>query len=190
MIELWFPTPVYFEDASSDEYDAIHSEYQQEEEKIRRLLEPNSWGDNITTTFLHRGLIKDFYLPLLSEFLLKHTNQFVSEMIEGRQVTIYESWVNYQGKHQYQERHTHPGSFVSGVFYMRTNGEDGALRFHPPSDSLTLVPSAKLLFENNSIQYQPVAGRIILFPGWAPHSVRANMTDHERLSISFNCSLV
>ncbi len=39
------------------------------------------------------------------------------------------------------------------------------------------------------VSYTPVAGRLILFPSWLEHDVEANMSDHERISISFNMNL-
>jgi hypothetical protein len=41
------------------------------------------------------------------------------------------------------------------------------------------------------VHYQPIAGRLIVFPAWLPHAVQPNLTEEEglaadRISISFN----
>ena len=41
------------------------------------------------------------------------------------------------------------------------------------------------------VHYQPIAGRLIVFPAWLPHAVQPNLTEEagpaaDRISISFN----
>ena len=44
---------------------------------------------------------------------------------------------------------------------------------------------------NSSIQsISPEAGTLIIFPSWLDHSVNQNLSDADRISMSFNINLV
>jgi uncharacterized protein (TIGR02466 family) len=36
------------------------------------------------------------------------------------------------------------------------------------------------------VHYQPIAGRLIMFPSWLNHCVDPNQSDDIRISVSFN----
>jgi uncharacterized protein (TIGR02466 family) len=142
--------------------------------EIEKNLITGTWADNIASTFdTEKNLIEAFGLSNLKQLILDSAKELTSKSL-----ILKESWVNYSAMHNYQEYHKHGYVGISGVYYLKTNEQDGRLRFH------TLLPS----FEDtdNFVYYQPQEGKIILFPSWAPHSVETNKTDSVRVSISFN----
>ena len=94
-----------------------------------------------------------------------------------------ESWVNVSQKYGYQERHNHVAKRtfrvgISGVYYIQTNGHDGNLEFFPPD-----------LYEGHypaTYTVQPEVGKLVLFRSELYHRVRANLTENDRISVSFN----
>ena len=40
------------------------------------------------------------------------------------------------------------------------------------------------------VTYEPTPGRLLLFPAWLPHGVEPNLSDADRVVISFNIGLV
>jgi hypothetical protein len=43
------------------------------------------------------------------------------------------------------------------------------------------------------VRFEPLEGRLIMFPGWLPHEVEPNLSEEEdniRISISFNFSQI
>jgi hypothetical protein len=172
MIEYWFPTPVYFHYADPDTIKNIDDEYRSHEDAIIGRLSSYSWGDNIKTTFNDRDLIERYDLRKLELLILSCTKEFMG----GGDGLVHQSWVNYSDRHSFQGVHHHSLGGISGVYYLQTNQEDGNLEFHH------LVP----LINDEAISYKPEVGKIILFPSWAPHSVKVNKTDGTRISISFN----
>jgi hypothetical protein len=171
-IENWFSTPVYYNYADAEAVKQIDDEYRAHEADIVSTLSPYTWGDNIRTTFKDRNLIEQYGLKTLEALIVHCTKEFVSR--EGGR--LHQSWVNYSDKYSFQGVHHHFLGGVSGVYYLQTNQEDGMLLLHH------LVP----LVSDTPISYKPEVGKIILFPGWAPHSVEVNKTDSTRISISFN----
>lgn len=171
-IENWFSTPVYYHRADAETVKKIDEEYRAREKDIVEALTPYTWGDNIKTTFKDKNLIEQYGLKTLEELVLHCTKEFVSR--EGGR--LHQSWVNYSDKYSFQGVHHHFLGGVSGVYYIQTNQEDGVFLLHH------LIP----LISDTPISYTPEVGKIILFPGWAPHSVEVNRTDSTRISISFN----
>jgi uncharacterized protein (TIGR02466 family) len=88
----------------------------------------------------------------------------------------------------YAVMHDHGSSDISGVYYYKTNEQDGNLFFQTPNKLL----SSNFLFKSipSIVEYTPKVGKIVLFPGWLNHGVHTNTTDNERVSISFNIKLI
>ena len=99
--------------------------------------------------------------------------------------TISQSWINVVGKGKSQQRHTHAGHQVSGVYYHRTTPEMGGILFYNPN------PYAKMCMfgTEEGIYFDPTPESVILFPSWLEHATEKNNTDLSRYSIAFNVHL-
>jgi uncharacterized protein (TIGR02466 family) len=104
-------------------------------------------------------------------------------------------WININGKHHYNRQHIHPGSFISGVLYIKAPKNCGNIFFVDPSSSLRnsfaynfqvhdVLPMNNV-FSGEWI-YEPKDKLLILFPSWLEHYVGPNESDEDRISISFN----
>jgi hypothetical protein len=83
--------------------------------------------------------------------------------------------------------HTHPNSFISGVFYLsHSNPEDGGnTLFYKEQPSLW----RKNIFSHRQGEWfriRPEAGKLILFPSMLYHSVEPHNSESPRYSIAFN----
>lgn len=114
----------------------------------------------------------------------------------NRRLAIETFWVNISPKYAYNALHDHPQSLVSGVYYVQVNEQSGALRFRDPRAGKRISPwpidKEKKTDQRHwdRVTYQPIAGRLILFPSWLEHDVEANLSEQERISISFNMNLL
>ncbi|EGD72217.1 hypothetical protein PTSG_00238 [Salpingoeca rosetta] len=77
------------------------------------------------------------------------------------------------------QAHVHFGSAVSGVYYVRTPALSGELKFPDPRGF------PKFPFERAHYM-APVAGDLVLFPGWMPHTVLPTAGKEPRVAIAFN----
>lgn len=97
--------------------------------------------------------------------------------------------------------HVHEQVGVSGVFYLATPRDAGALRLHDPrgtyysglvgeSDGFGAGSGATAMAlgaeAESDIVIHPAAGDLILFPPWLIHSVLPTSGEDERVTISFN----
>ena len=87
--------------------------------------------------------------------------------------------------------HQHPNSLWSGVYYIKTPKKCGHLKIEDTRTmSLMSIPK-KLIREEpkhlwREVHFEPIAGRLIMFPSWVNHCVEENISDDIRISVSFN----
>jgi len=103
------------------------------------------------------------------------------------QLPITICWANKTTKLQAHHEHTHPNSFLSGVFYL-TSHNDSPTVFTFPNYWTKDFPTID--FEKskktNSFQVLPKKSTLILFPSYVKHSVQGHRDKETRYSISFN----
>jgi uncharacterized protein (TIGR02466 family) len=189
MLDNWFCTPVYYGFASDRQRKEIEQQYFEVESQIKAALQPNSWGDNVSTTaFVEGNLIERYGLTKLKEFILESALEYQRQIHRiPIPLDILGSWANYYSPRNYQNTHDHGNTEISGAYYIKTNTKDGNFRLHPPSTIMGVTKvDGKNLFSYNPVEYTPQEGKLLLFPSWALHSVKANMTDDTRISVAFN----
>ena len=110
---------------------------------------------------------------------------------------IINMWANIAPRHGQNRSHTHPGSLWSGVYYVQVPEGSGRIHFADPRPQAQVLQpvyarSPETRPESwSEVHYEPIEGRVILFPSWLVHEVRPNMSELEgdradRISVSFN----
>ena len=100
-------------------------------------------------------------------------------------------WININRFKDYNQYHTHPGSLFSGVYYIKSLSNSGNIEFkHPASKSIESYWNEKIsnINPSNSCvwEIEPVENRLLIFPSWLEHQVLPNVTQKDRISLSFN----
>ena len=97
--------------------------------------------------------------------------------------------MNINQKGDFNMRHTHPMSDISGIWYLTDNYN--TLTFEDPM-SHTRYPLYKNFPELTSagVFVNAQAGEIYLFPADLPHYVNPHPKDSLRISVSFNMNLI
>jgi uncharacterized protein (TIGR02466 family) len=185
-LEKWFPTPIFYSFASDEIKNAIASEYFTAEKLILDDVKDLSFNNISTSYFKDRNLIDKYSLINLKNFIINTNNAFSSVLFKNKQnYLLNESWVNYSKQYQHHEKHHHLPHRISGVYYIKTNEQDGNLLFYPPSIAMDIEQEPSEI-SSRLVSYAPKEGKIILFPSWVEHSVQSNITNSTRISISFN----
>lgn len=99
--------------------------------------------------------------------------------------TISQSWINVVGRGKSQQRHTHAGHQISGVYYHKTTPEMGGILFYNPN----MYAKMCMFGTEEGIYFDPTPESVILFPSWLEHATEKNNTDLPRYSIAFNVHL-
>lgn len=103
------------------------------------------------------------------------------------EIALTQCWLNINRPGERHHRHHHPNSFISGVYYLDADPNAGSIAFHRPG-FVELEP-AKLKatpFTFDLWNEAPKTGSLLLFPSRLEHSVGPNLSQRDRLSISFN----
>lgn len=100
-------------------------------------------------------------------------------------------WININQPYSYNTRHTHPDSYISGSFYIKTPKNSGDIVFkHPsvmqPLNSRNNVIKAYNMQNSSKWNVTPNENQLLLFPGWVEHEVCQNMSKEDRISVAFN----
>lgn len=143
-------------------------------------------------------LFVDNALPYL-EAVVKSIIEMIDEFrlsINMKKLELTSMWVNLNGKGGYNQRHAHPGSVVSGVFYVKvpTDSESPFLMYKSREAADYGYASAFIddtappnLYGSMVIPSEE--GKLILFPSYVDHEVPPNKSEDYRISISFNTRL-
>jgi uncharacterized protein (TIGR02466 family) len=85
--------------------------------------------------------------------------------------------------------HSHPNNYLSGVYYVHTGPGADSINFHDPRRQTGVIrpPVVELTAENtDQVVVKVRDGTLLMFPSYLEHSVDANTSDEERVSVSFN----
>ena len=103
-------------------------------------------------------------------------------------------WVNINSPGSYNVVHSHnphAGTILSGVFYVQTPQNCGEIRFYDPRFSISTAPDMMYYYDQKEYHYfTPESNLLILFPVWLKHDVAPNLSNEDRISISFNLCAV
>lgn len=175
-----FPTPVAFfrlgRDLTKKELDFVLGQE-------RRPNEGNTTSDN-------RTILKAPELTSVRDFIEDAVLEYFKTVHapEG-DVNLYitQSWANYTERGQYHHKHTHPNSFVSGVFYPQADRSfDKIYFFKEGYDRIKLTTEKYNIWNSESWWFEVGAGDLILFPSNLTHMVTTKEGDQTRVSIAFN----
>jgi len=185
--ELYFATPIYVKDVGTPEFNNqleqnIVNWSKQDKGEIKTNM--NGWH---STTDMHT---KPEYKMLVD--LLYEAQRFIykDELLDNEPY-LGNMWANINPPGGYNRPHTHPNSLWSGVYYIKAPINSGHLKIEDPKPcSLISRPRRKQgelpTHLWNEVHFQPVAGRLIMFPSWLNHCVDPNQSNDIRISVSFN----
>ena len=186
MIEHLYSTPLYYN--AVNDYKTINYHIDKIIDKVD--FKTGVWGAThaISTDFgelsTPNHILKKFGLRKLEKEIHKHLEEYCDEL--GFKMPSYRclSWFSKFEKGNYAHIHHHGHHDISGVYYYKTNGEDGKIFFETPNPFL----DTQLCYRSygETWEHKPQEGKILLFPGWLRHGVRTNETDNTRISLSFN----
>ncbi len=109
--------------------------------------------------------------------------------IGDQAVEITGCWATVLARCAAHKAHRHPNNFLSGVYYVRTRPGSDAINFHDPRTQAGVIrpPVVELTAENtDQVVVRVTNGTLLMFPSYLEHSVDANASEEERISVSFN----
>ena len=107
-----------------------------------------------------------------------------------KRLSLDSIWINVLPEGGSHSGHLHPHSVISGTTYVAMPEGASAIRFEDPRLPMMMaapVRKADAARELRPFVYvAPVVGDVLLWESWLRHEVPMNMSDGERVSVSFN----
>ena len=190
---LFFPTPVWA--LQLDNYKEIN-------EQMYTFIKKTQNNDQIG---INKSNIKGWHSKDfdLQETVTKNFIEFISPAIEGvitdmnwekekQKININNMWAIINTGGSKNLRHQHGNSTISGAYYVRAPENSGDIVFYDPRPApVYSYPKAVnpniLNAQVNGIS--PKEGALVLFPSYLDHSVNENLSNDERIVVSFNITI-
>lgn len=191
-----FPTPLYTYKTKNKEYADIQTELQA---VVDKLYLEDRWGQNShwnshTMCLSNSGnfresILRDEEMRVVTSCIIHHCLNYMRMMNVKPMYkpAIETSWLTLTRPSQYAHIHDHGTSHVSGVYWFKTNGQDGDIVFRNSLKELKCNPIGSWYAHESA--FSPDQGRISMWPGYLDHSVSENKTNEDRISLSFNILL-
>ena len=105
----------------------------------------------------------------------------------SKKLTLYNLWYNVNGLSSFNKPHTHPGSIVSGVYYISIPQNSGNIVFlNQDMDKFYTLIDSYNNYNSSTWKIISKENLCIFFPSYLRHYVEPNFNKKERISISFN----
>ena len=129
----------------------------------------------------------------LSKYIDKHVFLYTKEIkleIKKNELKLESIWINILPEGGMHSSHLHPGSVISGTFYVKVPKNSSGIKFEDPR--LNMMMNSPIRKKNaplnlkQFVDIKPENGDLILWESWLRHEVPFNFSSDERISISFN----
>lgn len=110
--------------------------------------------------------------------------------MDGLTLELDALWVNVLGEGGHHSGHIHPGSVISGTYYVCVPEGAGRIKFEDPR--LAMMMAAPQLTDDapesarRFVYVSPEEGRCLLWESWLRHEVMPSQAEEARISVSFN----
>lgn len=110
--------------------------------------------------------------------------------LDGRALKLEDLWINILPEGGIHSAHIHPHSVISGTTYVAMPNDTSAIKFEDPRLAMMMAAPARqpdAREEMRAFVYvAPKVGDVLLWESWLRHEVPMNMSQDDRISVSFN----
>ncbi|AKS44852.1 conserved hypothetical protein [Octadecabacter temperatus] len=122
-----------------------------------------------------------------------HVAAFAEDLefdLDDRKLVLEDIWINILPEGGIHTSHIHPHSVISGTTYVKMPEGASALKLEDPRAQMMMAaPSRKKDCREELKQFvyvKPAVGDVLLWESWLRHEVPMNMSEDDRISVSFN----
>jgi uncharacterized protein (TIGR02466 family) len=129
----------------------------------------------------------------LEKALDKHVAAFCEALgfdLQGKKLKCNAFWINILPEGGTHSSHIHPHSVISGTTYVAMPAGTSALKLEDPRLAMMMLSPLRKKDAPQELQpfvyVKPEVGELLLWESWLRHEVPMNMSEEERISVSFN----
>ena len=179
-INLYWATPIFVSKLDNmDQYNNNFKKIIKELIKNERGKKSNKGGWQSDLQDIHSQ-----HLYYLTEKIKKECFK-INEKIKN--IDIVQMWINVNKKNDWNVIHQHGYNHISGTYYIKAPINSGNIVFRDPRPAAIANPFFRNFFDcGDLLNYVPEESLLLLFPSFLDHFVEPNMSEEDRISISFD----
>ncbi|WP_458791788.1 2OG-Fe(II) oxygenase family protein [Yoonia sp. MH D7] len=129
----------------------------------------------------------------LVKVLDKHVAEFAKDLqfdLGDKALKLDSLWINILPEGGIHTSHIHPHSVISGTTYVAMPEGASAIKFEDPRSAMMMAAPMRIKDARPEMRQfiyaAPDVGDVLLWESWLRHEVPMNMSEEERISVSFN----
>ena len=129
----------------------------------------------------------------LADALQTHADRFAKEVhfdLDQKALHLDALWINILPPGGIHTGHIHPHSVISGTTYIQMPDGTSALKLEDPRLPMMMAAPTRTNDAPEDLKQfvyvHPKEGEVLLWESWLRHEVMMNMTEEDRISVSFN----
>ena len=134
--------------------------------------------------------------PIFSDLvraLDAHVAEFARDLefeLGERELKLEDIWINILPEGGTHSGHIHPHSVISGTTYVAMPAGASALKLEDPRSARMMAAPPRLKDAREEMRgfvyVRPQVGDVLMWESWLRHEVPMNMSEEDRISVSFN----
>ena len=129
----------------------------------------------------------------LVKVLDAHVAAFAKDVqfdLGDKKLKLEDIWINILPEGGIHTGHIHPHSVISGTTYVAMPDGASAIKFEDPRLAMMMAAPPRVKDARDELRTffyaKPAVGDVLLWESWLRHEVPMNMSEEERISVSFN----
>jgi uncharacterized protein (TIGR02466 family) len=189
-LDFYFPTPVWWEDTTIDNSSIIDlcNTLHSADPTGRKISNNGGWQSKDFKPYAYTEFLE--FVTAVTNMSMQCLNDY--GYVDGAyKLEMQNAWFNVNQEGDSNQIHTHGGSFISGVYYVKAETDQSELLFYKNFTEDYIITSAGDISRFTPIsgatcRYPPKTGRLVLFPSYVPHGVLPSTSKEDRISLAFN----
>ena len=129
---------------------------------------------------------------IIQNFLKKIFTDEMGWEYNSDKIKITAMWSIINKKGSFNIQHNHPNAYLSAAYYVKVPKNSGNIKFFDPREQKnTRYPKVKNYTDTSAVitEITPKEGDLLIFPAYLYHSVGENLSEHDRIIVSFNVDI-
>lgn len=186
-----FPVPIALVELT--EHPHIEKELTKNCLEIKKNKEKggHNWGSEVFNTCGTYNVFNDKNFNKVNTFLLEKVKEFSKTIGYKNKIKDITGWINIYSKHDYQEIHSHQGSDISAIYYIKTPLKSGRVYFltHEITDEGKQEFDKDNFYTWKRFYMDPKPGQLLIFKSNLFHAVTQNKANDSKISLAYNIDL-
>jgi len=129
------------------------------------------------------------FSSIIKNFLKKIFTDEMGWKYNPDKAKIIGMWSIINKKGSFNIQHNHPNAYLSAAYYVKVPENSGNIKFFDPKEQKNIrYPKIKNYTDISAVitEITPKEGDLLIFPSYLYHSVGENLSEDDRIIISFN----